>query len=321
MLQKSFNQRLIKQVKFYSKKKKEIKDQWMEISQIDTMKEKYLNFYPKEHLPSPVVYDGPQIFKVSYVLERTPVCTYQEHPLEIELQNETEKENHYYSRNKYHSFEEYYEAWKQEKQVVEKKLNKKKKKNLDFTREFANLQVPDPKYTKDDVKNIYRMMAKKEGAKAPQEILRTFNPMPRYTLDDLEDNRHSLNRKLMNNLYLIVKDKETGKWKFPETVRQNPLTLRLSIEKKFMEDMEGKVVGKFNTHHPFGHHNVSKNENIYFFRSIFLSGKVTSDLIQKQWADFQWVTRQELRDYELEYETSKQMFLDVLEDGFEFFDN
>ena len=143
--------------------------------------------------------------------------------------------------------------------------------------------------------------------------------MPRYTLDDLEDNRHSLNRKLMNNLYLIVKDKDSKKWKFPETIRKNPEPLRFSIESKFLNDFKSKVYGKFVAHHPLCHLELKKDEKIFFFHSIYLQGKITSEDIKKQWEDYQWITKQEIFDYEFEYEDGKQMFFDVLDDGFELF--
>eukprot|EP01080_Neovahlkampfia_damariscottae_P002804 gene2804-4212_t len=254
---------LIKNQKnFYAKKKKRVStSRFVPMDEIGKdVQNEYLKSYPKEHLPQPTIYDGPEILKVSYILDRNPICTHSEHPLEVEMGNEQQKEKSYYSRNKYHHFEDYFEAWKSEKDKLEKKLNKKKKKNQDFSGEFASIKVPDPKYSEKEKVEIFRLLGKKEGSKTATELLKKFNPMPRYTLDDLEDNRHSLNRKLMNNLYLIVKDKVSKKWKFPETIRKNPETLRLAIENKLLHDFNEKVYGKFLAHHPLCHLELSKDE-------------------------------------------------------------
>ena len=44
-----------------------------------------------------------------------------------------------------------------------------------------------------------------------------FKPAPRRTTADIEGDRRSLNRRLMGAVTLIVKEKDTGVWRFPET--------------------------------------------------------------------------------------------------------
>lgn len=62
---------------------------------------------------------------------------------------------------------------------------------------------------------------------ASEVWLKTWKPQSRFTEEDYNDNRYSLNRKLSQRLYLIVKDAKTKKWKFPDAQRTNPQTLRL----------------------------------------------------------------------------------------------
>jgi len=61
---------------------------------------------------------------------------------------------------------------------------------------------------------------------AGEAWLKTWSAQPRFTEDDFNDNRYSLNRKLSQRLYFIVKDAATKKWKFPDGLRTNPQTLR-----------------------------------------------------------------------------------------------
>lgn len=54
-----------------------------------------------------------------------------------------------------------------------------------------------------------------EGTRNPVGEVTVERPLPRTTKDDTEGNKQSLNRKLDQSLYLVVKNKE-GAWRFPQ---------------------------------------------------------------------------------------------------------
>jgi hypothetical protein len=150
--------------------------------------------------------------------------------------------------------------------------------------------------------------------KITEHVLTKWTPMPRYTKADIDDNRYSINRQLSQRLYLIVKDATTKKWKFPTNKRENPDTLRLSVEKKFRNDMKRDLIGFFVSHSPIGHIKREK-EVLYFYHVLYVAGRPPFKKLANEWSDHQWVTKPELMDYEFEDETYQKLCFNMLHEG------
>ena len=158
-------------------------------------------------------------------------------------------------------------------------------------------------------------MGYRKENKLTEFLLTKWTPMPRYTKADIDDNRYSINRQLSQNLYLIIKDPVTKKWKFPSIIRKNPDTLRLAIEKKFRSDMKRDVMGYFISHAPFAHLK-KDNELTFFYHALYIAGKPPSKRLENEWGDHQWVTKPEILDYEFEDESYKNICYEMLQEGY-----
>jgi hypothetical protein len=154
--------------------------------------------------------------------------------------------------------------------------------------------------------------------------------MPRFTKDDQEDNRYSLTRRQSQRLYLIVKDPITKTWKFPETIRRNPEHLLHSAFRQMKSEcstVKRKMVfGSFLSGTPMSHYVNPKNElEKTFFYPCYIHPEVHRVVQQvfnekknsKKWyEDYQWVTREELKEYTFENELYLKTAYDMLYDGY-----
>lgn len=135
------------------------------------------------------------------------------------------------------------------------------------------------------------------------QVLRTWNPAPRYTQADMDDDRHSLNRKLTHRLYLIVKDKETKKWMFPSTIRKNPFNMRLMVQTFLHKQMGHRCAYYFLANHPMAHYvnPEDPNDKTFFYHCLFLKGRPPLKQMEKEYGyeDHAWVTRQEILEYDM----------------------
>lgn len=149
--------------------------------------------------------------------------------------------------------------------------------------------------------------------------IKNWKPQRRWTKDDFNDNRKSINRQLENRLYLIFKDKETGLWKFPETVRTNPHTMRSAAQEFFGKQMRNRVNGHFISYSPTAHYVNPSNplEKTFFYRVIYIGGVPPFKQLA-EYSDHAWVTRHQLDDYKFVDEQYKDVAFHMLFDGMQY---
>ncbi|NXL01367.1 RM46 protein, partial [Mesembrinibis cayennensis] len=163
----------------------------------------------------------------------------------------------------------------------------------------------ESKYDEDEARGKRVIMAQDLEDKWEQKLLR-FEPAPRITDADKNNDRTSLNRRLDSNLMLLVKQKIGNQelWLLPQVEWQPGETLRSTAERAmatFLGDhIEAKILGNA----PYGIYKykfpkaIRTEDNVgakvFFFKAFLQS----SDLSQAELKeDYLWVTKDELGDY------------------------
>ena len=124
------------------------------------------------------------------------------------------------------------------------------------------------------------------------ENLPDFDPAPRETEADKTGNRKTIQRKLPEFLFLVLKDK-SGKWVFPKAKHNDGETMRQTAERS-LKDFAGEslvcwVVGNA----PQGHHEEADGTTFYY-RGSYLEGELQ---LQGGYIDHAWVTKEELGEF------------------------
>lgn len=145
-----------------------------------------------------------------------------------------------------------------------------------------------------------------------------FQPAPRETEADATNDRRSLDRRLQDSLFLIVKrNRKDNAWQFPQGKWLQDETIRQTQE-RVMDRAAGKTERWFNSNSPNGHYlyeyppavqetRKSFGAKIFYGRCQFISGTVK--LQTKLYTDFAWVARDEMKDY---FDADQAHFLDTL---------
>jgi len=132
-------------------------------------------------------------------------------------------------------------------------------------------------------------------------------PASRITADDKANNRKSLNRKLDERVYLIVKKtRSEHAWQFPQGLNEKEETLRKTAEREFKEECGSTLKVYFISNAPIGfvwytyspeiqQKTDSCGAKVFFYGAQYLSGQVTLD--NKELIDYLWVSRDELKEY------------------------
>jgi len=256
----------------------------------------------KPYLVQPVKYDGPENFTVSICIERPAVLANEIHPIHFERNELHNKKAQESRKEMYCEFFEYAEAYKNS----QKKDTKDKKKQ----KEGSEVIVPPstPK-TEEKIKEYIRNEGASGSLEYNQYFLTHFKTMPIDTLSDQEDNRRSLDRKLTQRLYLIVKEKGQSFYKFPEMKRENPDHFARTAEKCMWREcsLPGKNMSfsRIVSNAPMSYYSVKKGDITFFYHFALLAGLhdgITHVFLEKlkgDWyQDYQWVTRQELLEYQ-----------------------
>jgi len=165
--------------------------------------------------------------------------------------------------------------------------------------------------------------------------------MPRTTEADLKNDRRSLNRKLSEHLFLLVKFGKTGKWGFLQDIRNqvkpekermyrnvvlksapNSVT-RMLVEETMAGAAHRKIRNMFNKETlrgifsgrvPVGYH-VYKHDSsspfygtkVFIYRAQVLTGTMidlgenSAKAKELDVVDYVWITRSELPEYDLEW--------------------
>ncbi|KAL9647175.1 hypothetical protein ABK040_004891 [Willaertia magna] len=278
----------------------------------EVIKKGYKTPIPEKDIPKEVNYTGPETLRVAFCLERLPRLANDIHPLEKEM-SELQKNNmNYYSKHKWLDFTEYYEEWLK---IKKKQENQKgaKKEGPD-----VHIKVPDPQEMTEKQRMEYeKSQGKGYMTESTDYWLKNWKPQRRFTKDDFNDNRKSINRQLENRLYLIFKDKETGKWLFPHTIRKNPHTMRSAAQEFFTKTMSNRVHGHFIGYAPTAHY-VNPNNPLdmtFFYRVMYIGGVPPFKALAPQFSDHAWVTRHQFDDYEFIDEEYKDVIFHMLYDG------
>eukprot|EP00008_Paramoeba_atlantica_P013794 CAMPEP_0201496900 /NCGR_PEP_ID=MMETSP0151_2-20130828/62445_1 /ASSEMBLY_ACC=CAM_ASM_000257 /TAXON_ID=200890 /ORGANISM="Paramoeba atlantica, Strain 621/1 / CCAP 1560/9" /LENGTH=186 /DNA_ID=CAMNT_0047887071 /DNA_START=201 /DNA_END=761 /DNA_ORIENTATION=- len=166
-------------------------------------------------------------------------------------------------------------------------------------------------------KRIQEEKLKLKGLKPIQTVTEVIDDLfesegvykrPRLTKADKENNTRSINRKMENRLYFIVKK---DKWEFPTLEWNSGETLRQTAERSNeLHFPEFSIYVLSNS--PDAHHDSPKNEKIqrtFFYRCYHVEGK---PVLGEGVKDFAWVTKKELKDF-LEpevYESLERMLVD-----------
>ena len=196
----------------------------------------------------------------------------------------------------------------------------KNQKNAKKEGPESHIRVPDPPEMSEKQKLEYeRSQGKGYMTEGSDYWIKNWKPQRRWTKDDFNDNRKSLNRQLENRVYLIFKDKETGKWKFPDTIRTNPHTMRSAVQEFFVKTMKSRVNGHFISYSPTAHYVNPSNpmDKTFFYRVIYIGG-VPPFKQMAEFSDHAWVTRHQLDDYEFTDETYKDVAFHMLYDGMQY---
>jgi len=156
-----------------------------------------------------------------------------------------------------------------------------------------------------------------------QYFFSNYKTLPIYSIPDQDDNRYSLDRKLRNRLYLIVKSPKTKLWRFPTGLRVNPQHLSTAAILLFGSTCsygDHKLMfGNITSNCPVAHFQSPTDslEKTFFFHFVLhpKTFPLVADIFRKKlegkewYEDFQWISRQEINDYEFEDENYKKFSL------------
>lgn len=150
-----------------------------------------------------------------------------------------------------------------------------------------------------------------------EEILESlpFEPAPRVTEADESNDRKSLDRRLQDSLFLIVKrNRSSNSWQFPQGRWRPQETLR-EVSERVIDRAVGKVNRYFISNSPQGHYvykypaelqqkRDSFGAKVFFYRAQLIAGNVK--LETKLYTDYAWIARDEVEEY-FDPETAEYM--------------
>lgn len=145
-----------------------------------------------------------------------------------------------------------------------------------------------------------------------EEIIESlpFKPASRVTEADLADDKRSLERKLSQSLFLVVKrNRGEFEWQFPQGKLQSTETLRPSAE-RVLDRAVGKIRRWFVSNAPMGHYCYAYPEEVqkkrqqygakvFFYRAQLIAGNIK--LETKLYKDFAWISRYQMNSLDMTY--------------------
>lgn len=145
-----------------------------------------------------------------------------------------------------------------------------------------------------------------------------FVAASRETRADREDDRLSLNRKLADKLFLMVKH-EGGEMRMPQALNQEGESLRETAERSLegvvSEDTKVHFLGntpchvetiEFGSDHPLA--SQFKGSKVFYYRAALAEGTATVTLDSKDYGGYQWLTRAEMEEANVEFFCSIGVF-------------
>jgi len=157
----------------------------------------------------------------------------------------------------------------------------------------------------DDMDNASNQSAQDYVDKNKEELSK-FQFASRITEADEKDNKKSLNRKLEDNLVLVMKQKlgHDDLWILPQGLWSNGETLKQSAERILKQSCGDNINVRFYGNTPCGFYKYKypkkkreqsdvEGAKIFFFKAILLSGNVEK---QSSFIDYEWATVKELNN-------------------------
>ncbi|RLV95170.1 54S ribosomal protein L17 mitochondrial [Spathaspora sp. JA1] len=132
-----------------------------------------------------------------------------------------------------------------------------------------------------------------------QDLGRKIVPNSRITQADLQKDLSSLERNLSRTLYLVVKEKGSETWKFPNfvvpTANPDEASALHVLAEEGLYNIGGEKINYFNVSKTPCHlfNNLQENKKEYFIKSHILSGIFEP---QEESTQFQWLNKEELKD-------------------------
>ena len=154
-----------------------------------------------------------------------------------------------------------------------------------------------------------------------EEILESlpFKPASRVTEADEKNDRHSMDRKLPESLFLIVKrNRADNAWQFPQGKLQDSETNMRVAAERVLDRAVGKTKRYFISNAPVGHlcyayppdmqqQRKQYGAKVYFYRSQLLVGAIK--LETRLYTDYAWIARSEVGEY---FDKPTAAFFDAL---------
>ncbi|CCF58027.1 hypothetical protein KAFR_0D03790 [Kazachstania africana CBS 2517] len=158
--------------------------------------------------------------------------------------------------------------------------------------------VPDIRHNRDRRMKQDVILPQKDNDK-DDYLTRPIAKNSIETEDDLRANYSSLERKLRNNLYLLVREKDTGSWKLPsfEVLNSEDGAGLHEIAEKGLRDIGGVNINTWTvSNKPVSAITNSKKQTVEFvIKSHILAGKFNLKNSDK-FTDFAWLTKIEAKD-------------------------
>ncbi|OCT89750.1 39S ribosomal protein L46, mitochondrial [Xenopus laevis] len=135
---------------------------------------------------------------------------------------------------------------------------------------------------------------------------RQFRLAPRITEADKKNDKSTTNRKLENNLVLLVKEKIGNEeiWMFPQMEWQFGETMRNTAERALSSLSDSPIPAHFLGNAPCGFYKYKfpkllrvedvLGAKVFFFKALLKSGDFS---FNKKKGEFVWVSKEELKDY------------------------
>ncbi|XP_062998304.1 large ribosomal subunit protein mL46 [Elgaria multicarinata webbii] len=185
--------------------------------------------------------------------------------------------------------------------------------------EEERLQRRKDKYDDDDDDSETEIVLAQDLEESWEQKFRKFTPGPRIIDADKNNDRTSLNRKLDQNLLLLVKQKVGNQeiWLLPQTEWKDGETLRATAERALFTFSGTSVEAKFLGNAPCGFYKYKLPKavqtesgigaKVFFFKAVLQGNHLP---LPKEKTDYVWVSKGELTDYlKPEYHSQVARFL------------
>lgn len=135
-----------------------------------------------------------------------------------------------------------------------------------------------------------------------------WRPAAVETKEDKLGNRRTTNRRLTDDLFLIVKKpREEHPWCFPQGGNLGDESLQRTVNRELMEQLGEGVVVSILGNHPHGYlkykypkdfnkYKRFRGSKLFLYRALYIKGQVSIDP-DADIDDFAWVARDELHEY------------------------